>query len=719
MTKVKRKSLSKIIISHLSNETKNNLKNQEINIFKNSYQKPLFDYISFCRHLNLGEIKEIIYIIYSLNEVYEKSKILIIMNEILKLFFNENRKFTHLYIPKNFDYQIYHIPGARRHLSEIEFLSCNTSMNDNILIGLIDICKSIKELELSIDVDNYGIIKLIKTREKLISLSLLESYYINKSPFDKIIENSLATHTNTLQNFKINRRPTKIPSFINLKVLELEDRYFGEWNCLENLSLPFLQILRTSFISIKPLTNLIKNTNRSLIEIKIDGVIHDEIGNKNIIQAIYKNCPKLKYLKLMFRNCNILELENLLTNCQHLKMTILNRDVLYLIIEELRNDKNTLISCLSVDKTFCEIIVPILWKNPWKILKLEKKYKKLLLNVIISHFSDETKNYLSQSDSLIYLYKKKPLFNYISFCKHLNFEIIRFMINSFKERSKTTLILNEMLKLFNNEDLKFSHLYIPKFFDYQINFTENCCSGIKYFSCSTDIKDNILFELVENCKSIEELEIRFGGHKYNNGIGRLIEAQKNLFSFSLIDHNYHRDLSFDEIIENALIKHSNNIYYYKITTSPTKVLSSFVNLKILEFDDNRELDFLWNYSLPHLQILRVKSFSEKGLADLIKSTCGSLIEIKIDYCDYYDCTDIIQAIYQNCPKLKYLKLRIGDWDIFEFEKILINCRCPILLSFDMTTAEHMEDLLKEYEDKGIIENYSNLCDDDDGFELGK
>ncbi|PKC11077.1 hypothetical protein RhiirA5_413537 [Rhizophagus irregularis] len=456
-------------------------------------------------------------------------------------------------------------------------------------------------------------------------------------------------------------------------------------------------------------------------------------------------------------------------------MTILNRDVLYLIIEELRNDKNTLISCLSVDKTFCEIIVPILWKNPWKILKLEKKYKKLLLNVIISHFSDETKNYLSQSDSLIYLYKKKPLFNYISFCKHLNFEIIRFMINSFKERSKTTLILNEMLKLFNNEDIKFSHLYIPKFFDYQINFTENCCSGIKYFSCSTDIKDNILFELVENCKSIEELEIRFGGHKYNNGIGRLIEAQKNLFSFSLIDHNYHRDLSFDEIIENALIKHSNNIYYYKITTSPTKVLSSFVNLKILEFDDNRELDFLWNYSLPHLQILRVKSFSEKGLADLIKSTCGSLIEIKIDYCDYYDCTDIIQAIYQNCPKLKYLKLRIGDWDIFEFEKILINCqyldtlfiiidnlyywnflfdvltksspiglfkfkfnlifdsfyiplkpffdnwvgRCPILLSFDMTTAEHMEDLLKEYEDKGIIENYSNLCDDDDGFELGK
>lgn len=456
-------------------------------------------------------------------------------------------------------------------------------------------------------------------------------------------------------------------------------------------------------------------------------------------------------------------------------MTILNRDVFYLIIEELRNDKKTLISCLSVNKTFCEITVPILWKNPWKFLKLEKKYKKLLLNVIISHFSDETKNYLRQCDSLIYLYER-PLFNYISFCKHLNFEVIRFMINSFKERSKTSLITNEILKLFINEDMKFSHLYIPKFFDYQLNFTGtgNCFSEIRYFRCSTDIKDNVLFGLVENCKSIKELEIRFGGHKYNNGIGRLIKAQKNLFSFSLIDYNYYRNLHFDKIIENALIKHSKSIYYYKITTSPTKILSSFVNLKILELDDQRELDFSWNYSLPHLQILRVKSFSEKGLTDLINSTSGSLIEIKIDYCDYYDCTEIIQAIYQNCPKLKYLKLRIGDWDIYEFEKILINCqyldmlyviidnlyyweflfeiltksspislfkfkfqfkfdssdiplepffdnwkgKCPILLSFDQITVENMEDLLKEYEAKGIIKNYNPLCDDsDDGFDL--
>ncbi|PKY63095.1 hypothetical protein RhiirA4_490967, partial [Rhizophagus irregularis] len=43
---------------------------------------------------------------------------------------------------------------------------------------------------------------------------------------------------------------------------------------------------------------------------------------------------------------------------------------------------------------------------------------------------------------------------------------------------------------------------------------------------------------------------------------------------------------------------------------------------------------------------------------------------------------------------------------------------PILLSFDKKVTVRMEDLLKEYEAKGIIKNYNNnLCDDNDGFDL--
>ncbi|PKK66411.1 hypothetical protein RhiirC2_868321 [Rhizophagus irregularis] len=87
---------------------------------------------------------------------------------------------------------------------------------------------------------------------------------------------------------------------------------------LKNISLPFLQILKAKNVSIKVLTSLINNTNGHLIEISIDHIFRNEIDNEKIIQVIYQSCPNLTYLKLMFRNRNILELENLLNNCQYL-----------------------------------------------------------------------------------------------------------------------------------------------------------------------------------------------------------------------------------------------------------------------------------------------------------------------------------------------------------------------------------------------------------------
>ena len=84
-------------------------------------------------------------------------------------------KFTHLYIPQEFNSQIHLIPGAKSCFSEIELLRCHTSINDNILVGLTEICKSIKELKLIIEKNNnnYGIIKLIETQKKLSNIFIL------------------------------------------------------------------------------------------------------------------------------------------------------------------------------------------------------------------------------------------------------------------------------------------------------------------------------------------------------------------------------------------------------------------------------------------------------------------------------------------------------------------------------------------------------------------
>ncbi|PKK64332.1 hypothetical protein RhiirC2_787644 [Rhizophagus irregularis] len=164
--------LLNVIILHIQDEAKikeiyNYLENSKIYMALPllNYQRPLLNYISFCKHLNLGSIMNIT------KNIDDLSERLIVKDEIFKLFINKNVNITHLYIPRKFNYQIHLIPEAKICLSKIKFLSCYASINNNILTGLSE-CKSIRELELFIvsSKNNYEIIKLIKAQKKLVNV---------------------------------------------------------------------------------------------------------------------------------------------------------------------------------------------------------------------------------------------------------------------------------------------------------------------------------------------------------------------------------------------------------------------------------------------------------------------------------------------------------------------------------------------------------------------
>src|SRR3954453_8564109 len=57
---VKEELLFNVFISHLSDETKEHLKGQYINLPSEAQQKPLLNYISFCRHLDICVLERII-----------------------------------------------------------------------------------------------------------------------------------------------------------------------------------------------------------------------------------------------------------------------------------------------------------------------------------------------------------------------------------------------------------------------------------------------------------------------------------------------------------------------------------------------------------------------------------------------------------------------------------------------------------------------------------
>ncbi|RGB38674.1 hypothetical protein C1646_755370 [Rhizophagus diaphanus] len=236
---IKKDRLSSVIISHLSNVSRNKIGDH--NLLTNSYQKSSLNYIS--------------------------------------RFINKNMKFTHLYMHQKFD-NINLIYGAESCFSRIDFLSFNSDINDIILSKLIETCKSIKKLELIIRANNnnYRVVKLIEAQKKLFNVCLVPLR--NNDPlFCDILENSLVKHANTIQYFKITERPTThiLSSFINLKGLEID-------------------------IPINPLTNLIKNTNGFLSEIIIDDIDHNEVDNKRIITAISRNCSNLKSYILLNDN---------------------------------------------------------------------------------------------------------------------------------------------------------------------------------------------------------------------------------------------------------------------------------------------------------------------------------------------------------------------------------------------------------------------------------
>jgi len=254
---------------------------------------------------------------------------------------NRNAKFIHLSIPPNFDYQLHHIPGAEHCLSELESFNYHSNItNQNILEGLAKICKSIKKLRFFYNSNffytysnydnnwNPGIIKLIDVQMNLIDISLINCATFADRSINKSLEESLIKHADTVQYFRIDYIPiTRILSyFVNLLCLEINSlRYWNESDYLNNLSFPILKILKTHQIPSKILANLIENTKGYLSEISI---FNNNINNiEKLIQAIYQNCPNLKYLRLSLivnSNLLLLEFENLLISCQFLNGLVLD-----------------------------------------------------------------------------------------------------------------------------------------------------------------------------------------------------------------------------------------------------------------------------------------------------------------------------------------------------------------------------------------------------------
>ncbi|PKK63704.1 hypothetical protein RhiirC2_788520 [Rhizophagus irregularis] len=176
--------LFNVIFLHLTEESRNNLKKQGINLFKITYyQQLLFNYISFWKHMNLYLLEFMIK--KAVN--YEESKIINLGKEILDLF-NKNTKFVSLYV-QNLHHN--NIIEGEHYFSELKYFNCSSER-------LAIINKSIKKLKyIEFDVRKSGINRLIEVQKNLREVDF--TYYPIDSSNPEIVEESLIKCSNTIQ----------------------------------------------------------------------------------------------------------------------------------------------------------------------------------------------------------------------------------------------------------------------------------------------------------------------------------------------------------------------------------------------------------------------------------------------------------------------------------------------------------------------------------------
>ncbi|EXX52924.1 uncharacterized protein OCT59_012777 [Rhizophagus irregularis] len=404
-------------------------------------------------------------------------------------------------------------------------------------------------------------------------------------------------------------------------------------------------------------------------------------------------------------------------------MSKLNKDILFLIFEELvQDDSKSLFSCLMVNRLWCETGIPILWRNPW-CYDIDYSKKNYLFTIITSYLSDDIKEFLTrQGIQLPLVSYRSLLFDYLSFCRSINVDTISNITSIGSPLDYNQFLLQQEfynlfmkkfpeLKYFDMKSIKHQIFYFP---EARIRL-ESLCE----LKCDTSTDSSYFYGLAQLCQYIQRLIIANVTKNYY-GIAKLIEVQKNLKYFEWRDNE---DLyvpgpnqdSYREILF-ALENNANNIthlniYFIYISRSSQKILPKFHKLKTLITSfgslDEQQLKMC---VYRDLEIFKINHYNLKAASIIIENSGERLKKILLEPYELLEDVDnfiedsliFIRNIHKNCPSIEYLSLIFSPSNehFEEIEKLLKVCRnlkLLLLVIFDHT----YEDSTYSYEEKNL------------------
>jgi hypothetical protein len=348
-------------------------------------------------------------------------------------------------------------------------------------------------------------------------------------------------------------------------------------------------------------------------------------------------------------------------------MSKLNQDILFLIFEELQEDSKSLFSCLMVNRLWCKTVIPILWRNPWCYNDVNYSNKNSLFIIIYCYLFDDIKKFMTEQE--IQLHSDSLLFDYLSFCRSMNVNIVNSIISSltfnqsFIQQQFYFLFMRKCpkLKYLDMRSIKYQIFYFPK----ARARLESLCE----LKCDTSTDSSYFYRLSQLCQYIQRLIINNIDPEPNDGIVKLIEVQKNLKHFEWIDDfvGYHLEKDPYKKIFLALKKKANSLNYLRINFQYVggienillqEILPKLYKLKILIIDD-----YLF--------------FSKKQLDKLRMMTYHELEVIKIDYNKLDIISNIIENSGRNLKKILFRPYDIADLEFSNFNKKSLNFICKV------------------------------------------
>ncbi|RIB04934.1 hypothetical protein C2G38_2119585, partial [Gigaspora rosea] len=394
-------------------------------------------------------------------------------------------------------------------------------------------------------------------------------------------------------------------------------------------------------------------------------------------------------------------------------MITLPTDCLYQVFQHFKDDLKTLHSCLLSNRTCCELIIPILWSNPWKLIQKKKSTPEYRL-CLISLLSTLLSCLPSESKQLLHKHVKwtshRIFLNYITYCRSLDFNSIWDMIDVvIAQHPIKNIVGQEICKMIILQSTKITQMIISEMsYSFFNNLSLNDSQSLSHlnefeYEINEDSNSLTFYNLTNVCKNISNFTIFLRTTPSESFID-LIKSQN---SIKFMDINFKYEPSSKFI--NSLFLHANTLTHLYVSCNREstffKIFSvhhTFSNLRFLkyhvyndfdDFDDddddygddddndsdaqNSQSNKMMNLSFPNLEILELDGqtpFSYIIIAQIIQGTQGKLERIYMSYRIHYINLIINQSILRSCQNLKVLTTFVTKDTINVVLAILTSCR---------------------------------------------